>query len=77
MEKKSGTFQEFNLKQSFLVEISLRFPAPLKIYCLSLPQRVKITIRTLQRDLKDMMDKQIIKAQGATNKQFYYLTKKV
>ena len=38
---------------------------------------VKVTIRTLQRDLKDMMSKKIIKAQGATNKQFYCLIKKV
>ena len=36
---------------------------------------VKITVRTLQRDLKDMMNKQIIEAQGATNRQFYCLKK--
>ena len=38
---------------------------------------VKITTRTLQRDLKDMMNKNIVKAQGATNRQFYCLKKKV
>ena len=36
---------------------------------------VKITIRTLQRDLKDMMNKQIIRTQGATHKMFYILKK--
>ena len=34
---------------------------------------VKVTIRTLQRDLKDMMNKKIVKAQGATHKMFYVL----
>ena len=36
---------------------------------------VKITTRTLQRDLKDMLDKKIIQAQGATHKMFYVLKK--
>ena len=35
----------------------------------------KITRRTLQRDLKDMIDKKILKAKGATNQKSYYLTK--
>ena len=34
---------------------------------------VTITVRTLQRDIKDMMSKQIIEAKGATNRQFYCL----
>ena len=36
----------------------------------------KITKRTLQRDLKDMIDKKIIEAKGKTNKKFYRLAKK-
>ena len=36
----------------------------------------KVTKRTLQRDLKDMVDKKIIKAEGKTNRQFYRLSKK-
>lgn len=35
----------------------------------------EITRRTLQRDLKDMVDKKVLKAQGATHQQFYILTK--
>ena len=37
----------------------------------------KITKRTLQRDLKDMIDKKILKAEGATNQKSYYLRKEV
>ena len=33
----------------------------------------RITKRTLQRDLKDMIDKKILKAEGATNLKSYYL----
>jgi len=33
----------------------------------------KITKRTLQRDLKDMIDKKILKSKGATNKKAYHL----
>ncbi len=35
-----------------------------------------ITKRTLQRDLKDMLDKKIIETEGKTNRQFYRLSKK-
>ena len=34
---------------------------------------VKITARTLQRDLKDMTDKKILNTEGATNQKFYCL----
>ena len=36
----------------------------------------KVTKRTLQRDLKDMVDKKIIEAKGKTNQKFYHLLKK-
>ena len=36
----------------------------------------KITRRTLQRDLKDMMDKKIIETEGKTNQKIYRLVKK-
>ena len=36
----------------------------------------KVTKRTLQRDLKDMIDKKIIEAEGKTNRKFYRLSKK-
>lgn len=35
----------------------------------------KITKRTIQRDLKDMIDKNLIKSEGATNKKSYILIK--
>ena len=37
----------------------------------------KVTKRTLQRDIKDMIDKKIIKAKGATHKIFYVLGNKL
>ena len=37
----------------------------------------KITKRTLQRDLKDMIDKKILKVERATNQKSYYLKKGV
>ena len=37
---------------------------------------VKITKRTLQRDLKGMIDKKIIETKGKTNQKFYRLVKK-
>ena len=37
----------------------------------------KITKRTLQRDLKNMIDKKILKAEGETNQKFYHLQKDV
>ena len=36
----------------------------------------KITKRTLQRDLKDMIDKKVIESKGKTNKKVYCLSKK-
>ena len=37
----------------------------------------KITTRTVQRDLKDMIDKKLLKTEGATNQKSYYLGKGV
>ena len=36
----------------------------------------KITKRTLQRDLKDMVDKKILRTEGSTNKKIYFLKEK-
>ncbi len=85
---KDTLIQNHNLSKrqaiilDYILENEKLLPKNFKSICLKISKvnknkqdSVKITIRTLQRDLKDMIDKKIIKAQGATHKMFYVLKK--
>lgn len=62
----------------YIIENEKLFPKDFEKLCAKMSQmdkkvKSKITKRTLQRDLRDLIDKKIIKAKGATNQQYYCL----
>ncbi len=86
---KDALIQDYNLSQrqgviiEHILENGKLFPKDFeelkkemqKVSKTATGKKVTITKRTLQRDLKDMVDKKIIKVEGKTNRQFYRLLK--
>ena len=81
---KDTLIQDHNLSKrqvvilEYILENEKLFPKDFEQLCLKISRADKsrkdpVTTRTLQRDLKDMVDKQIIRTQGTTHKIFYIL----
>ena len=74
-----GLIKNYNLSQrqgmmiEHILENGKMFPKDFERLYIKHKINSKITKRTLQRDLKDMIDKKIIKAKGATHKICYVL----
>ena len=82
--RKDALIQNYNLSKrqaviiEYIIENTVFIPKDFEKLCIKIGRAMRvpkssITKRTLQRDLKAMIDKKVLKKKGATNQQFYVL----